>query len=817
MAEEDIDKELAETEEEISRLEATPTRPTRTELIRRRLEELPAIKEPVVPEVPVPVAPPIPVERELIDISLEASKIESLGKTLEDLKASRIITTDPKEREALGRNIESISRQITVSKDLIARAEAGEAFMPVRVFPGVPEVEVKDIVTQVKEQFGPRFKPVFAEGKLTGFEDLKERVSIPLPTFLEKGFVTTETFIPSIAAKNPITKELMTVRPGDAPLGWQVVLINPRTGEEIETTLQERLMLETQERAARKELKAKDWEQKLAEFLKEKAARVIGKERLTEIQRKAAETEARLRALPFFARRAEIPRPFAIGPEIIKLTDEFSTWLATKRPKGPKMFEEEFKKFVERPAILGMSPLEIAQRTKDIVDFALLMTIYGTVLKTGTAAKEVKVKKKMKQELVKLKKQTKKVPGKMTDKQAIGEFKRGFHTDRVRQVRKMFDKMKNWDREAKLEGLKSINAFLKESVGKEEGVKIIRDIFGISHKAIVSQGFVPKILPVPPTPPVARVFGVAVRRLPPELRMLPAVGVFVPPRPGEIRITPEVKFQIEQRQRMKLESAKVVKRIKASAEAESLRIKQALGIRLTPAQKTKVKQAEAVTSIQAVAQRIKQTQKQSQSSLLRQQQAQRQSQALMQKQRVLQQQRLQQQLKLRQQQALKQRQVQIQRQIARQKQITRQLQRVVRPRIIVPVMPPILPGVLARVRVPPVLKPKEMDAFQAFVKRSGKFKKVGKILPKPLALKLGARITKTTLAATFKVEPTGAKIKVKKLPKAFKPTPEHFRTFKIVKGKKIPLKDTFIEWKGKRLDTKTEVEEIKKLRRMMKK
>ena len=103
-------------------------------------------------------------------------------------------------------------------------------------------------------------------------------------------------------------------------------------------------------------------------------------------------------------------------------------------------------------------------------------------------------------------------------------------------------------------------------------------------------------------------------------------------------------------------------------------------------------------------------------------------------------------------------------------------------------------------------KVKETPGFELFVKRRGKFLKVPGLFPKGKALQKGALITRGTLAATFKV------VKTKKFVAApefgFTPSPKVFRQFKIVKGKRVPLKDIFIQRAKFRLGTEGEIGEI---------
>jgi len=101
-------------------------------------------------------------------------------------------------------------------------------------------------------------------------------------------------------------------------------------------------------------------------------------------------------------------------------------------------------------------------------------------------------------------------------------------------------------------------------------------------------------------------------------------------------------------------------------------------------------------------------------------------------------------------------------------------------------------------------------AYDIFLKRKGKFTKVGIGLPKGLALRRGARLTKQTLSATFKIQQRGITRK-KDLP--FEPDPTIFRESKIRAGKKIVTPGEFIQRRGKRLGTFGEISSIQKAKR----
>ncbi len=138
---------------------------------------------------------------------------------------------------------------------------------------------------------------------------------------------------------------------------------------------------------------------------------------------------------------------------------------------------------------------------------------------------------------------------------------------------------------------------------------------------------------------------------------------------------------------------------------------------------------------------------------------------------------------------------------------------------------------LARVKqVKPKPKKKPITKKQAFNVFARPLKKIGqkkkpkliKVNKKPLtkerAKDLGSSVVDTSLSRRFKIKPTGGKPKkgVLKAPiRNFDRTKKKFRDFRIVKGKKVPLKNTFIEKKGKPLlDTRGEKRGITLRRRI---
>ena len=159
----------------------------------------------------------------------------------------------------------------------------------------------------------------------------------------------------------------------------------------------------------------------------------------------------------------------------------------------------------------------------------------------------------------------------------------------------------------------------------------------------------------------------------------------------------------------------------------------------------------------------------------------------------LQQQQLQQQ-KLQQQQLQQQK---LQQQKLQQQQLKQQLKQ--KP-INIPILIPLPIGVGVEKKQQD--KFKKVKAYQLLIKKAGKFQLFGKPQEKGKAIKLGAKITKATLASTFKIKPTKVLIIGKET--KFIPSEKLYRTYKVVRGKQIPLENTWIEKRTKRLTTKEE-------------
>ena len=122
--------------------------------------------------------------------------------------------------------------------------------------------------------------------------------------------------------------------------------------------------------------------------------------------------------------------------------------------------------------------------------------------------------------------------------------------------------------------------------------------------------------------------------------------------------------------------------------------------------------------------------------------------------------------------------------------------------------PPLIPKVSAT-KITPFGAgriPEGVTGFRVFVKRKGKRVFFTGRFPRGEAIRIGAREARKTLRATFGVVEAGV-IRGRRAP-AFTPSPEVFRTYRIVKGKRVPLKDVWIQKAPYRLSAKGEVREI---------
>ncbi|KKN69583.1 hypothetical protein LCGC14_0438860 [marine sediment metagenome] len=117
-------------------------------------------------------------------------------------------------------------------------------------------------------------------------------------------------------------------------------------------------------------------------------------------------------------------------------------------------------------------------------------------------------------------------------------------------------------------------------------------------------------------------------------------------------------------------------------------------------------------------------------------------------------------------------------------------------------------GGLRRKAVKRLIETKK-QGYNSFAKAKGKFKKLNKVpLTKTQARNLSAFIVDNSTSARGLIKRVAGKKALKprtRIPVGyFSRTRKKYRTFKIVKGRRIPLKNEIIELRGKRIDTRGE-------------
>lgn len=163
---------------------------------------------------------------------------------------------------------------------------------------------------------------------------------------------------------------------------------------------------------------------------------------------------------------------------------------------------------------------------------------------------------------------------------------------------------------------------------------------------------------------------------------------------------------------------------------------------------------------------------------------------------------------------LREQQREMQRQMQRQKQLQRQVQReavITTPKQATRIKPFGIPFLTSGATLKSALrKIKRLSGFELFVKTKGKFESFG-VYPEAKAKRIGERIARETLSATFKLVPS--KKVVVGGEEYFEPSPNIFRTYKISKGRHVKLPLTWIQRRGKRLSSFGEVSAIQKARK----
>jgi hypothetical protein len=110
------------------------------------------------------------------------------------------------------------------------------------------------------------------------------------------------------------------------------------------------------------------------------------------------------------------------------------------------------------------------------------------------------------------------------------------------------------------------------------------------------------------------------------------------------------------------------------------------------------------------------------------------------------------------------------------------------------------------------------ETYTVFLRKKGKFKPIAKDLTKSEALKYGTRATLKDIARTFKIRKTGKTKDVYGIEQlnGYKPKEKIFRTYKVRKGKKIPLMDTYIQKTTANLKSRQEKQQLAEARRLKK-
>jgi len=129
------------------------------------------------------------------------------------------------------------------------------------------------------------------------------------------------------------------------------------------------------------------------------------------------------------------------------------------------------------------------------------------------------------------------------------------------------------------------------------------------------------------------------------------------------------------------------------------------------------------------------------------------------------------------------------------------------PLIIIPSIKPPEPQAPS-IPQPRISKIQRELGYQLFVKRFGRWISKG-VYQRVEAIKKGELFARTTLGASFKILPSKTQVK-ESLIKNFEPSPNVFRKFRIIKGRRVSLKDEWIQRASKRLSARSEITEIQR-------
>lgn len=143
----------------------------------------------------------------------------------------------------------------------------------------------------------------------------------------------------------------------------------------------------------------------------------------------------------------------------------------------------------------------------------------------------------------------------------------------------------------------------------------------------------------------------------------------------------------------------------------------------------------------------------------------------------------------------------------------------INPNVTIPRTPPITPTVYNPLKTSGYGKRKKPSLRQEteytlFLKKRGQFKPEATGLTMGGALRLGQERTIRNLARTFKITPTGKTVET--LNEDFFPSENIFRTYKVRRGKQVPLVNTFIQKGSANLQTREEKYQLAEAKRLKK-
>jgi hypothetical protein len=365
--------------------------------------------------------------------------------------------------------------------------------------------------------------------------------------------------------------------------------------------------------------------------------------------------------------------------------------------------------------------------------------------KSGELSPE-KRRRKAQQQLVKVEKDVSEKIA-YTKEQADFEFKNADYDRQRKIIKDVLQQINSLPtQEEKLQGLLNLNEFLKRTIGKEEAKKLVQSISVPTFRIVDTSAITS---PVKVTTPIVISKGGLMPVVKPISPAREWAKLYKPINPIE-----EYYNRLETRTIIRVGSAFKTRERTATATAT------ALATKYRDEQIAIQKQAQA--SAQKYAQQVKQAQALAQKQEQKLMQQYRQAQPQLQVQRQAQKQEQQQKQVYQQAQKLIQQQKIMQNQILRQAQKLNASLKIttMKPIEIIPIIGiPIFAFEDKSEKKRKELEEQSEQAYQALIKRKGKYMPVGKPMQKARAERLGEFFARTTLARTFKVAPTQLRVK----------------------------------------------------------